>query len=58
MDVSNLTPDQMEKARNAKTKDEFLALVKEEGVELTDEQLDAVSGGSELDEWRCDSYSN
>ena len=46
MEYKDLTPEQMEKARECKTKDELVALAKEEGVELTEEQLEAVSGGS------------
>ena len=41
-----LTKEQIEKAKNCKTNEELLELAKEEGVELTDEQLEAVSGGA------------
>ena len=43
---NELTPDQMEKARACKSSDELVELAESEGIELTDEQLDAVSGGS------------
>ncbi len=36
------------KAKAAKTPEELMALVKEEGIELTDEQLESVSGGWSL----------
>ena len=45
IDTSNFTPEQLEKAKACKTSDELMALVREEGIELTDEQLDAISGG-------------
>lgn len=43
--LSGLTAEQIDKARKCKSNDELLALAKEEGVELSDEQLAAVSGG-------------
>lgn len=43
--LSGLTKEQIDKARKCKTNDELLALAKEEGVVLNDEQLAAVSGG-------------
>ena len=46
---SDLTPEQMEKARACKDASELVALAQTEGIELTDEQLDAVSGGSWYD---------
>ena len=50
MDFNDLTPEQMEKAKACKTPEELFALAKEEGVELTDEQIEAISGGL----WGCD----
>ena len=44
-----LTPEQMEKARECKTADDLIELAKNEGVELTGEQLDAISGGTWYD---------
>ena len=46
MELTNLTPEQIEKAKACKTTDELAALAKSEGVELSDEELEAVSGGS------------
>ena len=40
-----LSKAQIEKIRNCKNQEELLQLAKEEGVELTDEQLSAISGG-------------
>lgn len=46
-----------EKAKACKTPEELLALVKEEGVDLTDEDLKGISGGGSWD-WDddCSSY--
>ena len=44
--VKGLTDEQIEKASRCHSEDELLALAKEEGVELTSEQLEAVSGGA------------
>ena len=38
-------PELQEKARACKSPEEILALAKEEGYELSDEELEAVSGG-------------
>ena len=40
-------PELQEKLRAAKTADELVTLAKEEGLELTDEQLESLSGGEE-----------
>ena len=45
MDFENLTEEQRQKARACKTPEEILALAKQEGVELSDEQLEGISGG-------------
>ena len=44
-----LTPEQLEKARACKSADELIELAKSEGVELTDEQLEGISGGTWYD---------
>lgn len=43
---NDLTPEQMEKARACKNADDLVELANSEGVELTDEQVDAIAGGS------------
>ena len=43
--VGNLTEDQIAKAKQCRTPEEFLAMVGAEGIVLTDEQMDAISGG-------------
>jgi len=40
-----LSEEQMAKLKDCNNVQELLALAKQEGVELTDEQLEAVSGG-------------
>ena len=48
MDFEDLTPEQQEKAKACKSADELVELAKAEGFELTDEELEAISGGSWL----------
>ena len=43
--LKGLTEEQILKAKNCKNEAELLKLGQEEGLELTDEQLEAVSGG-------------
>lgn len=43
--LDGLTDEQIAKIKSCKTNAEALAYAKEEGIELTDEQLEAVSGG-------------
>ena len=43
---SDLTPEQIEKARGCKNADDLAKLAADEGIELTDEQLDAIAGGA------------
>ena len=43
--LKGLTKEQIIKVRTCKNHEELLALAKAEGIELTDEQLEAVSGG-------------
>ena len=40
-------PELQEKLKACGTVEELIALAKEEGIELSDEQLDTVSGGEE-----------
>jgi len=48
--LKGLTEAQIEKLKRCKNTEEILVAAKEEGIELTDEQLEAVSGGA------CDCY--
>ena len=43
--LKGLTEEQVAKVKACKNNEELLALAKEEGIQLTDEQLNAVSGG-------------
>ncbi len=45
MKRDDIMPEQYEKLAEAKTPAEILALIEEEGYELSDEELNAVSGG-------------
>ena len=53
MYLEDLSPELQEKARACKTAEDVLALAKREGYELSDEQLEAVSGGMT---WDCLNY--
>ena len=44
-DFTNLAPELQEKARACKTPEELLALAKAEGYEVSDEDLESISGG-------------
>ena len=52
MDIKDLTSEQIAKVKACNTSGELVALAKEEGVELTDEQLDKVAGGQDWDEFQ------
>ena len=45
MNLDNLTPEQIEKVKSLKTAEEIRALANEEGYSLSDEELEAISGG-------------
>ena len=47
MKPSNLTDDQKAKLKSCKDSAEMISMLNTMGVELTDEQLDAVAGGQE-----------
>ncbi|MBQ9020559.1 MAG: Nif11-like leader peptide family natural product precursor [Eggerthellaceae bacterium] len=52
MKYEDLSPEMQEKVKACKSPEELLALAKEEGYELTDEELEGVAGG-----WGdCDNY--
>lgn len=46
MNFEDLTPEQKYKALACKTPEELLALAQKEGYELTDDELESISGGS------------
>ena len=54
--LKGLTEEQIKKFKACKTQEEVMKAAKEEGITLTDEQLEAVSGGfcSSSDfRWKC-----
>ena len=52
MDFDKLSPELKERAKAAKSADEVVEIAKSAGVELSDEELSTISGGS----WNCDGY--
>lgn len=44
--LKGLTEEQIAKVQACKDREELLTLAKSEGIELTDEQLEAVNGGA------------
>ena len=51
MRFEDLTPEQKEKVKGCKNADELLAIAREEGYELSDDELEAVNGGANWDCW-------
>ena len=47
--LKGLTEEQIVKVKACKNGEELLKLAKEEGIELSDEQLEAVNGGCSND---------
>ena len=45
MNFDDLTPEQQERVLNAKTPEDILVLAKEDGYELSDEDLEGIAGG-------------
>lgn len=51
MKIENMSTEQLEKAKACQTAEEILEFVKEEGFELSAEQLDAIAGGDGGTSW-------
>ena len=51
--LKGLTEEQIAKVKACKSQEELLKLAKAEGVELTSEQIEAVSGGGCLSSMKC-----
>ncbi|MBQ9004516.1 MAG: Nif11-like leader peptide family natural product precursor [Eggerthellaceae bacterium] len=49
MNFNDLTPEQKERVRNVKTPEDLLKLAKEEGYELSDAEIEDISGGKAWD---------
>lgn len=43
--IKALTPEQRARAKQCKSAEDLLALAKEDGYELTDDELEGISGG-------------
>ena len=56
MDIKDLTPEQKERALACTSSEELIDLAKEYGIELTDERLGAISGGSDWND--CDWFED
>ena len=52
--IKALTSEQRARAKQCKSAEELLALAKEDGYELTDDELEGISGGFWDD---CDPYN-
>ena len=52
MEFKDLSPELQEKARACKTAEDIIALAKQEGYTLSDEELDSLAGGGF---WGCNS---
>ena len=51
--LKGLSEEQIKKVEACKNSEEILNLAKAEGIELTDEQLEAVSGGGCFGTFKC-----
>lgn len=57
MNFEDLTPEQQEKLKSAKTPEDILAIAKEEGYALSEDELAGIAGGrSWFDEYPCEDY--
>ena len=55
MNFNELSDELKEKVKACKSTEEILALAKEEGQELSDEDIEAISGGFD---WSCEGYTH
>ena len=70
MDFEDLSPELQERVRECRTIEELHEILQEEGMEIPDEELDAIAGGAWCNAYRwycplrscpgesCDSYHN
>lgn len=50
MKFEELSPEQQEKVKSCKTPEEILALAKKEGYDISDKELESISGGGWMGE--------
>ncbi len=43
--LDSLTPEQRDKLKGLKTKEDLMKFIEEQDIDLTTEQMDAISGG-------------
>ena len=55
MNANDLTEEQMAKLKSCRDSKELMSMLNSMGIELTDEQLDAVAGGEKW--YQCNCYS-
>ena len=55
MNLNELTSEQIERARACKTTEDLVKLAEEEGYELSDDELTAITGGG-VEDWGCWTY--
>ena len=48
MKIEELTPELMEKAKRCETREERMAFIEENDIELSDEQLESIAGGVKI----------
>lgn len=56
MDFNDISPELREKAKACTSPEELIALAKSEGYKLSDQDLEAISGGSAWTETGCKNY--
>ena len=56
MKLKDLSPELQEKAKACKTAEELKTLAQENGFELSDEELEGVSGGEDYPSYLCPVY--
>ena len=58
MRFEDMTPEMVERAKGCETAEERTAFIRENGIELTDEQLEGISGGKKFGETQRDQCPN